>query len=457
MNRRIIGFLSGIAVFLIIYLIPVHGLSVAGHKCLALTLMTVVWWATRVAQSGYVGGVFLMLLIILGVAKPAQVFSSWSGSTMWLVMGAYLIAGAVKDSGLGERISYSFIIKYVHSWKEIIVSVFVLTLILALLIPHPWPRAFLIMSVMVAVGKSANMPQEDIKKLGLAVFAASCPLSMLFLTGDTTLNPFAVADSGVNTDFLSWFKYMSVPMIIAAILTMLLILILFKPSQKVEINVEELKEKKKSLGPLSMKEKRTTIWLFIAVVLWMTNGIYGINIGWVTLIVALLMSMPLIGEVLTPESWSGVPVHVLVFLTSAMTIGTIGQITGMNKWIAMTVLPSSVPTNIYVLALLITLFVIIIHMFMGSVIAVMGVCIPPMIAFTSNLGISPLAISLMVFTAINIHYILPFHNLAMLVGAEPDTGGYTQKEVIKLGIPLTVVVFIVVLIEAGWFQITGLI
>ncbi len=457
MNKKIIGFLSGIAVFLIIYLLPLNGLEWAGHMCLALTLMTVVWWAMQVAQPAYIGGIYLMLLIIMGVAEPAKVFSSWTGSTMWLVIGAYLIAGAARDSGLGERIAYAFIIKFVRSWKGIIISTFVLTFIMALLIPHPWPRAFLLMSVMAVVCKSANMPKEDTAKVGLAVFAASCPLSMVFLTGDSSLNPLAVAGSGVECDYISWFKYMSIPMIIAAILTMLLILLLFKPTKEVSIDLEVLKEKQKLLGPISKLEKRTAVWLVIAVVLWMTDSITGINIGWITLIVALLMSMPLIGEVLTPKSWGGVPVNVLIFLTSAIAIGTVGGATGMNAWLAKTILPSSIPTNIYILALLIGLVAIIIHMFMGSVIAVMGVCIPAMVAYTSQMGISPLAISLLVFSAINIHYILPFHNLAMLVGCEPDAGGYTQKECIKLGIPLTGVVFIVMLVEAGWFQITGLI
>ena len=456
MNKRIIGFLSGIAVFFIIYLLPLRGLQPAGHTCLALTLMTVVWWATQVAQSGFVGGIYLALLIILGVAEPALVFKSWTGSTMWLVIGAYLIAGAVKDSGLGERIAYAYIIRFVRSYKGIIISIFILTFIMALLIPHPWPRAFLLMSVMAVVCKSANMPTEDGVKVGLAVFAASCPVSMFFLTGDATINPLAVADSGVNAGFLSWFKYMSVPMLVASVLTMLLIMLLFKPTKEITINLDEIKAKRDALGPLSTMEKRTAVWLAIAILLWMTDSIHGINVGWITLIVGLLMSMPLIGQVLTPKSWNGVPVHVLVFLTSAMAIGTVGGATGMNAWIANTVLPASIPHNAYVLALLIAAVTIIVHMFMGSVIAVMGVCIPAFVAFTAKAGISPLAVSLMVFSAINIHYILPFHNLAMLVGCEPDTGGYTQKECIRLGIPLTAVVFIVVLVEAAWFQFTGL-
>ena len=77
---------------------------------------------------------------------------------MWLVMGAYMIAGAVKDSGLGERIAYAFIKKFVRSYNGIIISIFVLTFIMSVLIPHPWPRAFLIMSVMAVVIQSAKIP-----------------------------------------------------------------------------------------------------------------------------------------------------------------------------------------------------------------------------------------------------------------------------------------------------------
>ena len=99
----------------------------------------------------------------------------------------------------------------------------------------------------------------------------------------------------------------------------------------------------------------------------------------------------------------------------------------------------------------------IIHMFMGSVIAVMGVAIPALMAFTSPMGINPLVTTLIVYTAVAIHYILPFHHLNMLVGQGEENGMYTQKETIRLGIPLTVVVFIVtVLVEIPWWKLLGM-
>ena len=457
MNKKRIGFFLGIAVAVIIYFLPLKGIEPAGQTCLALTLMTVVWWATQVAQSGYVGGIYLMALVIFKVAEPALVFKSWIGPTMFLIIGAYLIAGAVKDSGLGERIAYAFINKFVRSYKGIIVSIFVLTFIMSVLIPHPWPRAFLIMSVMAVVIQSAKMPKEDAVKIGFTVFAASVPVSLIFLTGDSTINPLAVANSGESLGWLGWFKVMGVPAIVASILTLILILILFKPTKEVHINLDEIHEKQKALGPLSALEKRTAVWLVIAIVLWATDSIHGINIGWITLGVAMCMSMPVVGEVLTPKSWGQVPVHVLIFLTSARAIGSVGGETGMNAWLADTILPSTVPSNLFVLAAFIAVISIVIHMFMGSVIAVMGVAIPALMAFTSPMGISPLATALFVYTAVASHYILPFHHLNMLVGQGEENGKYTQKECIRLGIPLIAVVFIVtVLIEVPWWKIIGL-
>jgi len=457
MNKKNIGLVVGILIAVIINLLPLSGITPEGKMCLALTLMTVVFWACQIAQSGYVSGLFLVLLVIFKVAPVEKVFYSWTGPTMYLVIGAYLIASAVKNSGLGERIAYGFILKFVNSYKSIIISIFVLTFILSLLIPHPWPRAFLIMSVMAVVIKSAKMPKADAIKVGFTVFAASVPVSLIFLTGDSVINPLAVEASGVAVGWLGWLKYMGIPSIVSSILSCILILVLFKPTQRVSINKDEIREKLSSLGKLTSKEIRTIIWLGIAVTLWLTDSIHGINIGWITLIIAMLMSMPIVGEVLTPKSWGEVPMHVLLFLTAAMAIGKVGGVTGMNTWIANTILPSTIPTNIFVLAAFIGLISIILHMLLGSVIAVMGVAIPALLVFTGPMGINPLVTTLLVYSAIAIHYIFPFQHLNMLVGQGEENGMYTQKETIKLGIPLIAVVFIVMLlVEIPWWKLIGL-
>lgn len=419
-------------------------------------MMTVVWWAAQVAQSGYVSGLYLMLLCLLKVAEPAVIFSSWTTSTIWLVAGAYLIASAVRNSGLGERLSYAFILRFVRGWRSIILSAFALTFLLSLLIPHPWPRAFLIMSVMAVVIKAAEIPKRDAAIIGFSVFASSVPASLIFITGDASINPLAASYAGESVSFLRWLCVIGPPAALLTLLTLALILVLFKPSASVTIDLEQVRQAQAKLGRMSRREIRTLVWVLLAVALWVTNGITGLDIGWITMLVAMGMSLPVVGEVLEARDWGEIPVHVMVFLTAAIAIGKVGAVTGMNDWIAATLMPAAMPDNPFLLALCISVLAIVIHMFMGSVIAVMGITIPAFLTFAQDAHISSLAIIGIVYLSVAGHYILPFHHLNILVGQGEENGMYTQKETARMGWPLFLAVLLTVAAGTAWWVFLGL-
>lgn len=454
-GKREIGFLAGIAVALIVWFAPLPNIEGNAKLMLAFTLMTVVWWALQIAQNGYVAGVLLALMCIFQLDDPAEIFYAWTGTTMWLVIGAYLIANTVKTSGLGERIAYSYMLRFVNGYKSIIIGIFALTAILSLLIPHPWPRAFLIMAVMTVVISSSGIEAKDAVKIGFAVFAASVPCSLIFLTGDAVINPLAASYAG-GADFVSWLQVMGPPAVILSIITLLLFLVLFKPTREYTIDKDTIRTKLDGMGKMSNVEIKTLVWVVIAIVLWFTESIHGISIGWVTFAVGMLMSMPIIGGLNGPQDWGAVPIHVLVFLTAAMAIGHVGEDTGMNAWIA-SFMPSSVPDNMILIALIIVALSIVIHMLLGSVIAVMGVAVPAILAFAEPLGVDPMVATMICYLAVAGHYLFPFQHLNTLVGASPDTGNYTQKETLRIGVVLIPVLFIMAVVMVGWFTIIGLI
>ncbi|MEI7849220.1 MAG: hypothetical protein WCK35_25710, partial [Chloroflexota bacterium] len=64
--------------------------------------------------------------------------------------------------------------------------------------------------------------------------------------------------------------------------------------------------------------------------------------------------------------------------------------------------------------------------------------------------------ALLVYTAVAIHYVLPFQHVAILLG-QGETGGYSTRHVLKYGLPLTIVALIVIIpIEVTWWHILGL-
>lgn len=451
------GLLAGILLCVVIFLIPIPELSQNSQAYLALTLMTVVFWAFQAMQPGYAAGIYLVLLAVLRIATPAQIFSVWTSSTVYLVIGAYLIADAVHASGLGKRIAYAVITRYVRSYRDIILCIFTLTFLLGFLIPHPWPRAFLIMSVVRVLVESADIPKSDAAKLGFAVFAASVPISMILLTSDSTLAPMVVAAAGSAMGWVDWLWVMGLPALILTIITYVLFICLFKPSQPVNVNKEEMQAHLKEMGKLSALEIRTIIWLGIAILLWVTDKIHGIQIGWVTFGIAMLMGVPKIGGVLTPKVWNSVPVQVLFFLTAAIAMGQIGQITGCNQWIADNFIPAKLPENIYLLAAVITFIGIALHMLLGSVITVIALSVPIILTVTAPLHLNPIIPALIVYTAISGHYILPYQHLNILIGVGDENGLFNQRETVRLGLwMLPVIFFVTTFIEITWWKCIGL-
>ena len=51
------------------------------------------------------------------------------------------------------------------------------------------------------------------------------------------------------------------------------------PMADAPVNLDEVKGKQAALGKVSPAEVKTIIWIAIAVTLWLTEGITGLNIG----------------------------------------------------------------------------------------------------------------------------------------------------------------------------------
>ena len=451
------GFFIGISIFLLVLSLPLPGADKAVQNCLALSLLAVTWWTFTVCHPGYVAVLLLVGYVVSDTAPVDVVFSLWITPLVYLVIGGYLLASAVKSSGLGRRIAYIYILRYVHSYQSIIIGAYVLGFLLSFLIPHPWPRCFLIMPVMATIIGSSKLSAPDGANIGLAVFAGSAPTSMILLTGDSSLNIVAVGFSGQELSWIGWLWQMGLPGCAASVLTLLVQLHLYRPRHEIEINKTDIRIKLDQMGPTSRSEKTCLAWLLLAITFWATGSLHTIHPGWIALLAAAGLSLPVIGGVLKPNAWNDVPIANLLFLTAALAIGKVGAHSGMNKWLADVLLPPGVPNNPYLYAAMVTAMVIMVHMCLGSVLAVMGIVTPVLIQFGSGLGINPLVPALMVYTAASIHYILPIHHMNLLIGLGPEQGRYTVRHVVHLGLPLTIIVFVVTIgVEIVWWKITGL-
>jgi anion transporter len=457
-SKPLAGILLSVAVAVALWFAPLPGLSPAGHKTLVVTLFTVIWWIFNVVPPAYATLLMLLSYLMLGLATPDVVFRIWTLPLMWLIIGAFLIAAAVTKSGLAERVAYFFMIRYATSYRSLIVLTYVLGFVLSFLIPHPFPRALLMMSLIRAIVQKSGMNKVDAASLGLSVFVATTATSTILLTGDSTLNIATVGFSGLTLSWLDWAKYMAVPGIAASLLMLGLHLLVFKQTGPANIDRAALLLEQQNLGPMRRTEIVTLVWILVALLLWTTDFIHHIDPAWVALLVVVGLSLPKLGDVLDARDIStGINWPIVFFVMGALAIGTVGKLTGMSDWLAGSLMPATPPQNPYAFAALVGGATMLIHMVLGSALACMSIVAPPMVHYAVSAGWSPLVPALLVYTAVAIHYILPFQHVAILLG-QGETGGYSTRHVLKYGLPLTLITLIVLIpIEVTWWLILGLI
>jgi anion transporter len=378
---------------------------------------------------------------------------------MWLMIGAFLLARAVTKSGLADRVAFFFMIRFARSYMSIVVLAYVLGLVMSFLIPQPFPRTLLIMALVGQIIKRSKANKKDATSLGLAVFTSATATSMILLTGDALLNGAAAAFSGLDIGWLEWAYYMAVPGICASVLMLGLHLLMFRQTGEFEVEISGLVKEQQKLGPMSRQEKCTVFWVGLALVLWATDFLHHVNPAWVALAAVVGLALPKVGDVLEQDDINtGVAWPIVIFVIGTLAIGTVARQTGLSQWLAAVALPAQPPQDAFTFAAMASLATMAVHMLLGSALACMSIMSPTLVDYTQAAGWSPAFPALVVYTAVEIHYLLPFQHVTVLVGEGPQGGGYSSGMVIKYGLPLTLVALaVILLVEVPWWKLIGLI
>lgn len=457
-NKKFTGMILGIIVFLAIWSLPIPGISVEGQKCLAISMFAVIWLANGVAAPAYIGLAILTAYILLmdhDIVPIHTILSGWTSSVVYMVVAGFLLAGAVSQSGLGKRIALFFVSRFVRSYTSMIVSCYILNILLCVVIPHPWPRGMLLASIL-AQTMSDRLPKEHVRQIALAIYAGAVSTSLMFLTGDPTFSSVVVTLSEAQVGFTQWFAYMAVPGLFISVLACVSQLLVFHlPNHR--IDQAQFKREASSLGPMTGKEKRLVLWLAVAGILWLTGSKTGLDAGWVTAAIAVILSLPAIGGVLDAKSLKSISIDTPLFVVAVLSIGAVSKASGMSSWLAQLLLSLGVPSNPWLFAPTAALICMALHMVTGSSMSAMGVIAPALISLGAALGFPPLFPALIAFVSLAGHWVLPYQHMTIQIGQNQLEDGFTTKEAVLLSVPQTVIILLSSFVMVAWFTFIGMI
>lgn len=281
-----------------------------------------------------------ILMIFLGLYAvmmkgQAVALSGFSIGMVWLVVGAYFIAQAFRDTNLGKRIAYLLIRAFGRTSLGLGYAAAFSDFIIAPVTPSNAARTGgIIWPIFRSIAEALDSYPEKNPR-GIGAYLAQLLYIVTMCTGMTFLTGYAAntvawtfADQLLNLK-ISWIQWTTAFIVPAGIMLLLAPVVIYKifPPTIVKIdNVTIANKGLESIGPMSEKEKILLFLFVLAIVLWATSSITKINS---TAVVLGFIACALITGVL---KWSDVAKNGQIWTTLAWYGGILGMATALNKF-----------------------------------------------------------------------------------------------------------------------------
>ena len=353
-NSYIVLLIAIAAMLLIAFLPPeTEEMSRAAWKylgCFAFMLVTMIGqafpdWACVLASMG--------LIVAMGAGSVTDVTSSFAGSTLWLIIGVFIMSIGINNSGIMKRIALWVLIKFPGTYIAQVAAMLLAGLITTPMIPSAFAKTSIMAPFTAQVSEALELKPNTNPALGLwyANFLCTYSLGNAFLSGSA----FVALMIGYIGSTFTWGEWLSttwVWYIINIVLIFVFCAFICKPKSKGEEgNVEFLKEQYKALGPVSRKEKQASVIIVCALILWITQKIHGIDAGMVALIAD--VAFVACGLITAPEANAKGQWTLICFIGGVLSIAGMMNSNGVGNWIAGILGPIAAPfmSNPYIFVL----------------------------------------------------------------------------------------------------------
>jgi solute carrier family 13 (sodium-dependent dicarboxylate transporter), member 2/3/5 len=417
--RQRAGLPLAILVTLVIWFLPVpSGLSPVGLKCLALFGGIFVLYLTEAVPLPISSIAVVPLAVLMGIASPKDALEGFGSTSVYLLVGAFILATAMVKSRLAERLTY-YILKGVgSSTLGVTIGITLANVALAFLVPSSTARTAILLPVCLGLIATFNVgPRSRLAKgLLLTLTFTNATIGAGILTA-TLPNPitveFIAKAGGPQVTYLQWLQLGFPPAIVMTILTWWLCRVMFKPEvAHIPGGRAHIMESLAKLGPLSGNEVRALIVFLVVVALWLTGDWTKIDVTIAALAACCLLFVPKLGFMTWDDANKGVSWQVVFVAGGGISLGALMMKTGAAKWLAITILDATGVAGMSTLVVLIVIMLIIqyLHLAFVGTTAMATAILPVVIGMAEHLHVSPLIFALPAGMIIGGYPLLMFYN-----------------------------------------------
>ena len=454
-TKQLAGLIAGPLMLLLLWFAPTHDDPAAQHA-IAISALMIIFWATEAMDHALTGFAGVFLFWAMGVTRFETAFSGFANETTWFLLGAILIGTMAGKSGLAQRIAYTMTSRIGTSYSRLLLAFIIVDFLLTFLIPSGIARVTVLATIAAGTVQALGFgPRSNIGRgLLIIVTYTAAIFDKMLIAGAASILARGIIEQVGNVRILysQWFvAYL--PCDVITILCCWRIILWMYPPEKETVEgggSEYLQAQLQRLGPWSAAEKRCAALTGIAVVLWMTDFIHGINPSMIGLSVGLLALAPGVG-VLDSNDLRKINYGAIWFTAAALGMGRV-----LAETKALEVLTGTMMSGMQTLikAPLLTTMTLywtgfIYHLFLANETAMLSTSLPLVLKFFTAQGYHPLPIG-MIWTFASGGKIFAYQSAVLIVGY--SFGYFEAKDLLKVGFILTVVesVILLLLVPLYW-------
>jgi len=421
--------------------------------------LAAIMWSTTSLNAAYVALGVTVLMVLAGGSPQERLFDALASDVIWLMIGAFVLGAAIQSTGLAARLTNLVVgrARKVSSIFWLLTSVLVP---LTFFIPSTSGRAAITIPVFNSIADAADDPRitRALALLIPTVILVATIVSIIRAGSHLIANDLLQQVAGTRISFAKWALY-GVPFGVAAsAVSCWVIQRMFLNAERRDRRLEVPRSEKQK--PLKTAEKKTLGVAAVMLALWLTEGFHHVEIATVTLVGALVLTLPMFGVLAWKDGLKAVSWNLVIFVGAALVLGKALIETGAAQWIIEGVFAVSgiAGAESRLLILLALAFIVLTsHIYMTSHSARAAALVPALLYLGNSLNLNPTTVMFIGTVGMNYCLTFPVSSKALLMFQELEGETFQPADLLRLSAVLLIVhLILIVIFYYGYWQWIGL-
>ncbi len=309
-------------------------LPTAAAKAAAFGLIILTLWATGFIAEYLTALIFFTGAMLFKIAPAGVIFSGFSSSAFWLILGGLVLGVGINETGLGRRVAAKVVVHLNLSYVQLIGVLLFSSAISGLLMPSALGRVVLLVPIAVTIAEQFGLPQGKKGYTGIiatvvlgsflpgfAILPANVPNMVMAGLGETLYKY-----SPLYGEYL--LLHFPVLGIVKLLLLWIIILVLYPDS------IAKRPTRLERTATMSQNEKTLSIILLAMLALWITDFLHHISPAWIAMFGACVILLPFINIVSPQFFQQKINFGSLFYIAGILGLGQMINHTGVGSALA---------------------------------------------------------------------------------------------------------------------------